>query len=109
MNNHLAGSGMRQGGMSSNINNVGRVAVAAGSFSGGDDLRSSVLRAFSEYAIDGAAHDIGHSVDAVLSKLQKSGKNVNMRQLREVIEDLTSNAELYSTEDENHYKPTSEM
>ena len=85
---------------------MGRAASGGG---GGDDLRSSVLRAFAEYAKDGAPLDIGHSVDNVLVKLQRNGRSLSMKQLRDIIEDLTSNAELYSTEDENHYKPTSEM
>ena len=62
---------------------------------------------YSEYL--GLGSDSGGlPYDTVLHKLQRKNVNMSMEQLMRTVQQLCDDGRLYSTIDENHYRPTGE-
>jgi replication factor A2 len=75
-----------------------------GSVSTGDPIRDQVLSAF---ATGEEAHlDAGCSISSVVAQLQ--AVQITFQQVQEAIAALTNEGHLYSTIDEEHYKPTAQ-
>ena len=50
----------------------------------------------------------GPANDVMLAMLNNSGLNINMNQLRACVSQLCDDGKLYTTIDDEHYKPTTE-
>jgi ribosomal protein L20 len=58
--------------------------------------------------LGGAKYQAGLSYDQVLSSLKQQGININLDQLCKGVAQLCEDGRLYTTIDDEHYKPTVE-
>lgn len=66
------------------------------------DLRESILRAYQSVGDP----DIGPDFNQVMVALANTGNHISMHQLKQEVEYLCGEGQLYTTIDEFHYKPT---